>query len=230
VVIGFNNAREPFTDVRVRRAVAHAVDREAVIDGAEFGFGVPIGSHFPVNHPAYIDLTDVNPYDPEKAKALLAEAGHEGGFETTLLVPPQAFAVRSAEIVAAYLAEVGIEAKIDKRQWAQFIDLAIKTNDFDMLIVDHIQSLDIAIYNRPDFIYLYDNQKFRNIWDRVEGALSADERVAALQDAQRHIAQTLPTVPMYNGRSITVKKKGLQGIWTDMPHLMAEMTDVRWTN
>lgn len=228
IVVGFNNSRKPFDDVRVRRAITQAIDRKAMIEGAEFGFGVPIGSHFSVNHPAYIDLTDVTPYDPEKAKELLAEAGYKDGFTTTILVPPQSFAVRGAEIAAAYLAKVGIKMKIDKRQWAQWLELVLNAKDFDIIIIDHVDPMDIQNYANPQYFYGYDSKEFQAIWRRVETALSQEEQYKAMQDAQRYLANDVPVAFMYQNRNITVKRKGLVGIWKDMPHFMADMTDVYW--
>src|SRR6185437_5934228 len=75
-ILAINNGRNPFNDLRVRRAIAHAIDRKAVIEGAEFGYGVPIGSHFSTLSPAYVDLTGMYPYKPAQSKKLLAEAGH----------------------------------------------------------------------------------------------------------------------------------------------------------
>ena len=59
----------------MRRAIAAAIDRKAVIQGAGDGYGVPIGSHYVPGAFGYVDTTGVNPYNPEKAKALLKEAG-----------------------------------------------------------------------------------------------------------------------------------------------------------
>ena len=61
--------------MRVRKAIAHAINRQAIVDGAMFGFGTPIGTHFAPHHPDYIDLTAQSNYDPEKSKSLLSEAG-----------------------------------------------------------------------------------------------------------------------------------------------------------
>ena len=57
-ILTTNNKKPPFDDVRVRRAIAHALDRQAVIDGAMFGLGTPIGTHFAPHHPAYVDLVN----------------------------------------------------------------------------------------------------------------------------------------------------------------------------
>jgi len=67
-ILAMNHAREPFQDIRVREALSHAIDRKAIIEGAMFGYGTPIGSHFAPHNPAYTDLTGFAPYDPERAK------------------------------------------------------------------------------------------------------------------------------------------------------------------
>src|SRR6202044_1933975 len=71
-VLALNNRRPPLDELLVRRAVAYALDRHAIIDGAMFGYGTPIGSHFPPGNPAYVDLTGMYPHDIAKAKELLA--------------------------------------------------------------------------------------------------------------------------------------------------------------
>ena len=68
-----------------------------------FGYGTPIGSHFPPHNPAYVDLTGMYPHDIAKAKELLAQAGYPHGFSMTLKLPPPSYARRSGEIVAAQL-------------------------------------------------------------------------------------------------------------------------------
>ena len=82
------NGKNPLQDLRVRRAISMAIDRKAVIAGAGDGFGVPIGSHYVPGAAGYIDTTGVNPYDIEKAKALLKEAGVTTPLELTLVLPP----------------------------------------------------------------------------------------------------------------------------------------------
>ena len=116
-----NNKKKPFDDVRVRRALAAAIDRKAIIDGAQEGYGKPIGSHMVPSDAGYVDLTGVNPYDPEKAKALLKEAGVATPLNVTLTLPPPHYARKGGEIIAAQLAKVGIVAKIENVEWAQWL-------------------------------------------------------------------------------------------------------------
>jgi len=87
-VLGLNERVAPLSNVLVRRAISHALDRRAIIDGAMFGYGTPIGSHFPPRNPAYVDLTGMYRHDTAKAKELLTQAGYPDGFSLTLKLPP----------------------------------------------------------------------------------------------------------------------------------------------
>ena len=124
-ILAINNTKSPLSDVRVRRALAHAIDRKAVIDGAWSGYGTPIGSHFSPLHPAYVDLTGMYPYDVNKAKALLREAGFPNGFSLQMRLPPFPYAPRGGEIISAMLSQVGIDAEIELIQAPQWLDASV---------------------------------------------------------------------------------------------------------
>ena len=100
-ILSTNNQAKPFDDVRVRKAIAHAINRQALIDGAMFGYGTLIGSHFAPHNPAYKDLSGTYDFDLDKAKALLKEAGLEAGFKARLHLPPTDYARRSGLIIAS---------------------------------------------------------------------------------------------------------------------------------
>ncbi|RZO33449.1 MAG: ABC transporter substrate-binding protein, partial [Rhodobacteraceae bacterium] len=72
-ILSINNKMPPLDNVKVRKAIAHAIDRQAIIDGAMFGYGTPIGTHFAPHNPDYVDLTGNSAYDPKLSKQLLAE-------------------------------------------------------------------------------------------------------------------------------------------------------------
>ncbi len=118
--IGLNNRKEPFTDVRVRRALNHAVDVETIIAKILFGAGTRSRGSVP---PVLRDSAagpDLYPYDPGKARALLAEAGYPGGFDMEIWQRENPEAGRILEAVQAYLARVGVRAKIVTREWSAF--------------------------------------------------------------------------------------------------------------
>ncbi len=112
--INMNTGKAPFDDVRVRQAVQHAVDRQAIVDGVFFGLGEPVAQYMPPDYWAYDpDVTPDNPeygYDPEKAKQLLAEAGYPDGADFEFLVPSLDDHRAAAEAVVPMLAEVGLRA------------------------------------------------------------------------------------------------------------------------
>ena len=166
-IMTINNRKKPFDDVRVRRALAAAIDRKAVIDGAQEGYGTPIGSHMVPSDAGYVDLTGVNPYNPEKAKALLKEAGVRLPLNVTLTLPPPAYARKGGEIIASQLAKVGVVAKIENVEWAQWLSGAFKGN-FDLTVISHVEPLDFDRYADPSYYYGYDSKAYRDLLARLQ--------------------------------------------------------------
>ena len=188
-ILAINNKRAPFDNLKVRQAVAYAIDRQAIIDGAMFGMGPPIGSHFAPHHPAYTDLTGMFPHDPAKAKALLAEAGFPDGIKATIKLPPPSYARRGGEIVAAQLREVGIDLEIQNVEWAQWLEQAFKGKDFDFTIVSHTEPFDIGIYARPEYYFQYDNADFQALMADINAETDDATRTEMLHKAQETIAK-----------------------------------------
>jgi peptide/nickel transport system substrate-binding protein len=187
-VLGLNERVAPLSNVLVRRAISYALDRRAIIDGAMFGYGTPIGSHFPPHNPAYIDLTGMYPHDALKAKELLNQAGYPRGFSMTLKLPPPSYARRSGEIVAAQLAKIGIRVKIENLEWAQWLDQVYTRHDFDMSIVGHAEPLDYDIYARDDYYFGYSNPEFKALIAALDDSVDAAVRKDLLQQIQRKLA------------------------------------------
>jgi ABC-type dipeptide/oligopeptide/nickel transport system permease component/ABC-type transport system substrate-binding protein len=187
-VLGLNERVAPLHNVLVRRAISYALDRRAIIDGAMFGYGTPIGSHFPPGNPAYVDLTGRYPHDIAKAKQLLAQAGYPGGLTLTLKLPPPSYARRSGEIIAAQLAQAGIRVKIEDLEWAQWLDQVYTRHDFDMSIVGHAEPLDYDIYARDDYYFGYSNPYFKALIAALEDSVGGAARKELLQQIQRKLA------------------------------------------
>ncbi len=188
-ILGLNHRRAPLNNLLVRRAIAHALDRHAIIDGAMFGYGIPIGSHFPPGKPAYVDLTARYPHDVETAKALLAQAGYSGGFSVVLKLPPPSYARRSGEIVAAQLGAIGIKVKIENLEWAQWLDQVFAKHDFDMSIVGHAEPMDYDIYARDDYYFGYSNAEFKALIAALDDTVEPRERDDLLRAIQRRLAE-----------------------------------------
>jgi peptide/nickel transport system substrate-binding protein len=226
-IVAMNNARKPLDDVRVRRALAMAIDRNAVNLAVESGTGTPIGSHFSPNHPAYIDLTAIDAYDPEKARALLEEAGVKD-LGLTLDVPPPAYARRSAEIVAAELAEIGVQVKIRPIEFPQWLDRVFRGKDYDLTIISHTEPLDIGIYARPDYYFNYDSPSFRELMAKIDATADEAARNRLYVSAQKMLAQDAVNIFLFVLPKITVTKAGLDGMWTDWPLPANPLAELGW--
>ena len=226
-ILAINNARPPFDDVRVREALAHAIDRRAIIDGAMFGYGTPIGSHFAPHNPAYEDLTGRSGYDPARAKALLGEAG-VAGLTPTLVLPPPPYARRGGEIVASQLRAVGIEPRMVNVEWAQWLEQVFKNKDFDLTIVSHTEPMDIGIYARPDYYFGSDDPVMRALIAGVDATADVAEQKAILRAAQERIADRFVNVYLFQLAKTGVADARLDGLWLDAPTQATDLTGVSW--
>ncbi len=227
-IMAINNGRKPFNDIRVRRALSYAVDRQAVIKGAEFGYGTPIGSHFSPADPGYVDLTGVYPHDPAKAKALLAAAGYGDGLHTTLKLPPPSYARRSGEIIADQLKAVGVDAEIINVEWAQWLSDVFANRDYDLTIVSHTEPADIGIYARNDYYFNYHSDAFRKIMAALDATTDAARRLALLAAAQRRIADDAVNVFLFELPKLGVWNAKLHGLWANEPIQANDLTGVYW--
>jgi peptide/nickel transport system substrate-binding protein len=230
IVAGLNNARKPFDDVRVRRALMHAIDRKALVEGAYSGFGQPIGSHFSPNHPAFIDTTNVLPYDPEKAKALLKEAGQET-LSFTIKTPQMAYASRSAELIAAMLSEIGVELKIVPTEFpAKWIEEVFRNKDFDMTIVAHAEPLDIDIYTRDSYYFNYKSDRLRAAVAEASRTTDETARFAKYAEAQKILAEDVPALFLFQLPKLGVWNAKLKGMWENSPIPSNDVTEAYWVD
>ncbi len=211
-IVAINNRRRPFSDRRVRRALSYAIDRRAIVAAAMFGFGAPIGSHYTRLDPGYVDLTGEYPYDPARARTLLAQAGYPHGFSTTLVVPPLSYAERTAEIIAAEFAAVGVHVKIAGLDWVPWLTQVFGAHDFDLTIVAHAEPLDYDIYGRDDYYFGYSNPRYKALLARLERTGNPAARLALLGAIQRTIAADAVNLFLFQYPDITVASANVHGI------------------
>jgi peptide/nickel transport system substrate-binding protein len=228
-ILSTNNKLPPLDDVRVREAIAHAIDRQAIIDGAMFGLGTPIGTHFAPHNPDYVDLTAQSNYDPEKSKALLAEAGYANGFTTTLKLPPPSYARRGGEIIASQLRAVGIETEITNLEWAQWLEEVFRGKDFGLTIVSHTEPFDIGIYARPDYYFQYDNPAFQELMTTLGATSDPAARSELLTQAQTMIADDYVNGYLFQLAFPTVADARIKGLWQNAPTQATDLTGVSWS-
>jgi peptide/nickel transport system substrate-binding protein len=228
-ILSMNNKMPPFDNVLVRQAVSLAIDRQSIIDGAMFGYGTPIGTHFAPHNPDYVDLIANSTYNPQRARELLAEAGFADGFTTTLKLPPPSYARRGGEIIASQLREVGITAEISNLEWAQWIEEVFNGKDFGLSIVSHTEPMDIGIYADPEYYFQYDNPEFQALMDTLNATTDPATRSALLADAQTTISEDYVNGYLFQLAVPTVAKAGLNGLWLNQPTAAVDLTGVTWS-
>ena len=226
-IMSINNKKKPFDDVRVRRALMHAIDRKAFIEGVLEGLGKPIGSHFAPTDAGYVDLTAQYAYDPEKAKALLKEAGVTTPLNVTLTLPPPQYARKGGEVLAAQLAKVGVIAKIENVEWAQWLGGTFKGN-FDLSVINHVEPLDYMQYANTAYYWGYDSQAFRDLAAQHAAAVNPKERARLFGELQRLISADAVNAYIFNPAQVAVSKKGLKGLWSSSPIFANDMASVSW--
>jgi peptide/nickel transport system substrate-binding protein len=227
-IVALNNARKPFSDVRVRRALIMGIDRKLLIDGAQSGFGAPIGSHYVPSDPGYLDLTAQYPYDPAKAKALLAEAGVKPGTEITIVLPPPTYARRGGEVIAAMLEQIGIKAKLVPIEWGQWLDQVFTRTDFDATIISHTEARDLDIYARDKYYFNYNSPDYKALYKKFVETTDAKAQLAVIGDLQKKLAEDEPNVFLYALAKVGVANAKLKGLWDNDPVPANDMTGVSW--
>lgn len=227
-IIALNNARKPFDDVRVRRALTYAIDRQQLIDAAQSGFGKPIGSHYVPTDPGYIDLTAVYPYDPAKAKALLAEAGVKPGTEITIMLPPPSYARRSGEVIAAMWQQVGIKAKLVPIEWAQWLDQVFMRTDYDATIISHTEARDLDIYAREKYYFNYHSDAYKALYQKFVQTIDPKAQLDVIGDLQKKLAEDEPNVFLFALAKVGVANAKLRGLWDNNPVPANDVTGVSW--
>jgi len=228
-IISINNKHKPLDDVRVRRAVLAAIDRKGFIEAAADGFGMPIGSHYVPGAEGYVDTTGVNPYDPEKAKKLLAEAGVKTPLELTMTLPPPAYARQGGEFVVASLAKIGIVVKVQNVEWAQWLANTYGNgHNYDLTIVSHVEPFDLVNYTKPDYYWGYQSKEFGAVYDKLKTTGNAQERARLLGQAQKILAQDAANGFMYQPAFPTVARKEVKGLWKDMPISANDLSSLSW--
>ena len=227
-ILAINNARKPLNDIRVRRAIAAAIDRKAVIAGAADGYGVPIGSYYVPTAFGYVDTTGVNPFDLEKAKALMAEAGVKTPLTLTMTLPPAPYARQGGELIAAQLAKIGIQLKLQNVEWAQWLSGTYTNKNYDLTIISHVEPFDLGNFAKPDYYWGYQSQEFNELFDKIKHTPRPADRARLLGDAQRLLAHDSVHGFLYTPQWVTVANKKLRGLWKDMPVFVNDLSALSW--
>ena len=226
-ILAINNKKKPLDDVRVRRAIAAAIDRKAVIQGAGDGYGAPIGSHYVPGAFGYVDTTGVNPYNPDKARALLKEAG-VSNLELSITLPPPPYARQGGEVIAAMLDKVGIKAKLQNVEWAQWLSGTYGNKNYDLTIISHVEPFDLGNFAKPGYYWNYESAKFNDLYNKYKNSAREADRKKLVGDIQRLIAEDSVHGFLYQPQWVSVANKNVKGLWKDMPIFVNDLSALSW--
>ena len=229
VIMSTNNKAKPFDNKLVRQAVAYAIDRDAVSELVISGYGTKIGSHWPPVTPYYKDMTGRFPYDPAKAKKLLAQAGYPNGFEANIKLPViYPYAQRAGEVIADMLGQVGIKLEIEVVEWGVWLDRVFKQKDFQLSMIGHAEAWDIGIYANPNYYFQYDSQEFRDAYDKALKAPNEAEKAKWFGRCQEIVAEDAVNGFLFLSPALSAMKAELMDWWENYPTIAMDSSEVWW--
>lgn len=232
--MAYNLEHPIFSDVRVRRALAHAVDKEEIVKGVLLGLGEPAHGPFQPGTWAYKDDLEPYGYDQDVARTLLAEAGwedHDGDgildkegrpFRFTLLTNQgNSQRLRAATIIQYRLAAIGIDVEIRAVEWATFLNEFVKKGRFDALILAwttpaepdpySVWHSDSAREGGLNFVH-YRNAELDQLVERARVTLDRTERRRLYDRVQEILHRDQPYCFLYVPMALPIVAARVHGI------------------
>ncbi len=232
--LAFNMNHPFFKDVRVRRALGLALDKRDIIQGVLLGFGRPATGPFPPSSWAFDPTVPDTPYDPDRARALLAEAGWkdadgDGTLEKDArpfhftVITNQGNKLRelTATILQAHLARVGVKMDIRILEWSSFLHNYVDKNNFDALVLGWNLSRDPDQYviwhssqrgpGKYNFAG-YANPVADKLWEEARRTFDLVERRRLYHKLHRILNEDAPYLFLYYPESLPTVHKRVQGV------------------
>ena len=222
-----NNSRKPLSNVLVRRAITYAIDRKALIKTAYAGYGKLIGTHASPADPWYLDLANAYPYDPAKARRLLAQAGYPNGVSLTLQLPPFGYARQSGIFIQSQLKQVGIKVRLKNVDFGLWIDQVFTHANYDMTIVAHVEARDLIKYADPKYYWRYDNKTVQRLIAAGDAAQTNAQWIADYREVERIITQAAVNDWLFLLPSLEVVRTGITGYPRNSLSLSFDITALR---
>ncbi|AZI58034.1 ABC transporter substrate-binding protein [Nakamurella antarctica] len=210
VLLTLNNATGPTADLKVRQAISYALDRKSILDVAWSGYGSLIGTHEAPTDPWFFD-EDAYPFDPAKAKALLAETANPTP-TLRLTLPPTGYASAAAPLVISQLADVGITVTDSNVTFPVWLDQVFKQADYDMTIINHVEPRDAAaLFANPEYYPRYNNPQVQALFASADAGTPA-QQITDTTAALKQIAQDAASVWLWSFPNLIVADANITGI------------------
>ncbi|MER1957604.1 MAG: ABC transporter substrate-binding protein [Solibacillus sp.] len=226
--LGLTSTRAPFDNKLVRQAVNYAIDKQAIVDAFFEGRAQVAANPMPPSISGYNEAIEPYPYDPEKAKSLLAEAGYDGKeIELWAMPVPRPYmpdGAKVAEVIQKNLEDVGMKSKIVSFEWATYLDKA-KNGEADAFMLGWTGDngdADNFIYTLLDkdnigsnnYSY-YSNDEVHDLLIKAQSETDENVRIDLYKKAQEIIHEDAPWVPLAHSTPLLAAKAGVKGF---QPH------------
>ena len=126
------------------------------------------------------------------------------------------------------LDKVGIKAKIQNVEWAQWLSGTYGQKAYDLTLIAHVEPLDFGNFARPNYYWGYESAKFNELWARVQATIKPDERNKLMAQAQRLVAEEAVAAYLYQPTWITVANSRVKGLWKDVPIFVNDLSALSW--
>lgn len=223
--LGLNTERGPLKDKKVRQALNYAVNKQAIIEAFFAGAAEPAKNPMPKTVAGYNDDVEPYEYDPEKAKALLKEAGFEDGFEIELWAMPVARPYmpdgkKVAEAIQKDFEDVGVKAKIVSYEWATYLEKT-RVGEADTFLLGWTGDNGDA----DNFLYVlldqdnidsnnyarYANQEVHDLFIKAQSTNDQAEREKLYKEAQLLIKEDAPWIPLVHSEPALAGRADITG-------------------
>ena len=227
-----NNAVKPFDDVRVRQAICYAINRQEILDLVAGGLGVVIGTNmFPTFSEYYDDsLVNTYPYNPDKAKELLAEAGYPDGISFSITIPSNYdFHVKTGEVIVEQLKKVGIKAEIKLVEWATWVSDTYVGRDYETTIIgldSQLAPSDVLRFypssSSKNFVNFF-NDEFDEVFAKAKATVNAQEKAAYYKQLEKILTDQAASAYIQSPTQLVAVNKKLGG-YTFYPLYVQDMS------
>ncbi|MDF2680188.1 MAG: putative transporter substrate binding protein [Brevibacillus sp.] len=221
--IGFNVTKKPFDDIRVRQAVAHAIEKEAIVRGVYNNVGNEAVSAMSSKVIGYNPNLQDYSYDVNEAKKLLGEAGYANGFKTTIVTDDRKERMNVAEVIQSQLKGIGIDVEIKVMEYGAYLEFTDK-GEHDMFIGGWGNATGDGDYNQYNVFHssskgsagnlaFYDNPEVDKLIEdgrREKDPQKRNEIYAKLQEIELKEA---PVIPIRTIDHVSVTAKDVRGFW-----------------
>ncbi|MBS1697898.1 MAG: ABC transporter substrate-binding protein [Actinobacteria bacterium] len=209
--LAFNNAKAPLNDQRVREALRLAIDHKAIIDAR--GIGTTLYGPIPQLDPGYQDLSGTAPYDPDKAKALLKEAGQEN-LALTLTIP-SFYGSTVPQLLTSDFKKVGVTLTVNSVEFPTWLDTVYTKHDYDLSFVLHVEPRDFGNFANPQYYFGYDNPEVQKLYAQALTELDAKKSAQLLSQAAEIVAKDAAADWLYEDQTLTAVRPGVRGFPKD---------------